>query len=107
MSKYGVNTKIGSFCQQIQRTLFDKFSNPPFLFSEKITGCVIEPQFLAIVGTFCVDAGLGHSVSTINLNGSRFKTNFQFFCQNLDTRVGTENGSKLGSQNVKKYVTWI
>ena len=26
-------------------------------------------QFLANVGTFCVDAVLGHSVSTINLNG--------------------------------------
>ena len=69
MSKYGVNTKLGNFCPQIQRTLFDKFSNPPFLFSEKITGCVIEPQSLANVGTFCVDAVLGHSVSTINLNG--------------------------------------
>ena len=32
MSKYGANTKIGNFCPQIQRTLFDKFSNPPFLF---------------------------------------------------------------------------
>ena len=72
MSKYGANTKIGNFCPQIQRTLFDKFSNPPFLFSEKITGCVIEPQFLANVGTFCVDAVLGHSVSTINLNDSKF-----------------------------------
>ena len=68
MSKYGVNTKIGSFCPQIQCTLLDKFPNPPFLFSEKITGCVIEPQFLANVGTFCVDAVLGHSVSTIKLN---------------------------------------
>ena len=65
----GVDTKIGSFCLQIQRTLFDKFSNPPFLFSEKNTGCVIDPQFLANVGTFCVDAVLGHSVSTIKLNG--------------------------------------
>ena len=26
-------------------------------------------QFLANVGTFCVDAVLGHSVSTIKLNG--------------------------------------
>ena len=49
MSKYGVNTKIESFCPQIQRSLFDKFSNPPFLFSENITGCVIEPKFLANV----------------------------------------------------------
>ena len=70
MSKYSVNTKIGSFCPQIQRTLFDRFSNPPVLFSEKITGCVIEPQFLANVGTFCVDVVLGHSVSTIKLNGA-------------------------------------
>ena len=62
------NTKIGSFCAQIQRTLFDKFSNLPFLFSVKNTGCVIEPQFLANVGTFCVDAVLGHNVSTIKLN---------------------------------------
>ena len=65
----GVDTKIGRFCSQIQRTLFDKFSNLPFLFSVKNTGCVIEPQFLANVGTFCVDAVLGHSVSTIKLNG--------------------------------------
>ena len=28
----GVDTKIGSFCPQIQHTLFDKFSNLPFLF---------------------------------------------------------------------------
>ena len=58
MSKYGVNTKIGSFCPQIQRTLFDKFSNLPFLFSVKNTGCVIEPQFLANVGTFCVNTAV-------------------------------------------------
>ena len=64
----GVDTKIGRFCPQIQRTLFDKFSNLPFLFSVKNTGCVIEPQFLANVGTFCVNAVLGHNVSTINLN---------------------------------------
>ena len=61
--------KNRKFLPQIQRTLFDKFSNLPFLFSVKNTGCVIEPQFLANVGTFCVDAVLGHNVSTINLNG--------------------------------------
>ena len=31
---------------------------------------MIDPQYLANVGTFCVDAVGGHSVSTIKLNGA-------------------------------------
>ena len=50
--------KNRKFLSTVQRTLFDKFSNLPFLFSVKNTGCVIEPQFLANIGTFCVNTAV-------------------------------------------------
>ena len=50
--------KNWKFLSTVQRTLFDKFSNLPFLFSVKNTGCVIEPQYLANIGTFCVNTAV-------------------------------------------------